>query len=165
MTPRVLSCGIHLALALLLMVPAALAKDLTLPDTSLTPGKVRTLSKQTICTTKWGRDARHVSAAMKQQVFESYGLSGNQDPACVPDASGRRCEIDHLVSRELAGADDVENLWPQPYGTEPWNAARKDRLENRLHKEFCEGHITLQQAQDALRGDWRVAYKQYFGNP
>ena len=25
------------------------------------------------------------------------------------------CEVDHRVSREVGGADTIENLWPQPY--------------------------------------------------
>lgn len=145
---------------------SAFARDLTLPDPSLTPGAVRVgLSKAIICKTKWGQDARHVTAAMKAQAFHFYGLSGNDDPACVRDKSGRRCEIDHLISRELGGADDVKNLWPEPYGTVPWNATRKDRVENRLHKEVCAGKISLAEARKEIRTDWRVPYKRYFGNP
>src|ERR1700687_2421761 len=126
----------------------ALARALILPDYTLTPGVVRNgLSREKICTIKWGRDVRHVTEAMKRQVFQSYGMTGNDDPSCVADANGRRCEIDHLISRELGGADDVKNLWPEPYGTQPWNAVRKDRVENRLHREVCEGHISLQQAR------------------
>lgn len=145
---------------------SAQARDLTLPDPSLTPGVVRAgLSKATICKTKWGKDARHVSASMKVEVFQSYGLSGNDDPACVADKSGRHCEIDHLISRELGGADEVKNLWPEPYGTIPWNAARKDRVENRLHKEVCAGHISLTEARQEIKTDWRVPYKRYVGTP
>ncbi len=98
-------------------------------------------------------------------MFESYGLTGNKDKACKPDKHGRRCELDHLVSRELGGADDVLNIWPQPYGSKPWNAVLKDRIENRLHKEVCSGAISLSQAQDEIRSDWRVPYRRYFGNP
>lgn len=142
------------------------ARDLTLPDPKLTTGVVRSgLSAATICKMKWGTDARFVSASMKRQVFSSYGLTGNDDPACVLDAKGRHCEIDHLISRELGAADAVKNLWPEPYGTTPWNAARKDRVENRLHKEVCAGHISLKEARDEIKTDWRVPYRKYFGEP
>ena len=145
---------------------SALASDLILPDLSVTPGVARSgLSKDRICKTKWGQDARHVSTAMKAQVFQNYGLSGNDDPACVADSHGRHCEIDHLISRELGGADDVKNLWPEPYGTTPWNAARKDRVENRLHKEVCAGHLSLAKARQEIKTDWRVPYRRYFGTP
>lgn len=153
-------------LILMVFSSGGLAKDLILPDPQQTPGAVRSgLSKATICKTKWGIDARHVSASMKQQVFQSYGLSGNDDPQCVTDAHGRHCEIDHLISRELGGADVVSNLWPEPYGTSPWNAAKKDRVENRLHKEMCAGNISLKKARDEIKTDWRVPYQRYFGAP
>jgi hypothetical protein len=139
-----------------------------LPNLMLTPGVVRgDLTLRKICRTKWGRDARHVSKAMKQQVFTAYGLSGNIDPACIRDASGRHCEIDHLISRELGGADDVRNLWPQSYGSMPWNAVRKDCIETRLHKEVCAKHatITLKQAQDDIRLNWTAVYLRYYEFP
>jgi len=69
------------------------------------------------------------------------------------------------LSRELGGADDAKNLWPQPYGSQPWNAVRKDCVETRLHTEVCAGHITLKQAQDAIRFNWTSAYLRYYENP
>jgi hypothetical protein len=148
---------IRILAALLLFAAPALAGDL--PDPGLTPGVARTdLTLAQICSTKWGRDARAVTAAMKRQVFKAYGLTGNKDLACVPDAHGRRCEVDHLISRELGGADDVKNLWPQACGSTPWNAVRKDRVENRLHVEVCAGRLTLRHAQEDIRTDWTAAY-------
>jgi hypothetical protein len=136
-----------------------------IPDLDKTPGAVRKgLTKQKICAIKWGKDERHVTAAMKRQAFENYGYSGYDDPHCVP-AGQRTCEIDHLISRELGGADEVSNLWPQAYGTSPWNAVLKDTLENRLNKEMCAGRITLTQARNMLVNDWRKAYRKYYGNP
>lgn len=81
----------------------ALADDV--PDLSKTPGVARLgLSKATICSTKWGRDERHVTDAMKQQVFALYGYGGYDDPRCVEDAHGRTCEIDHMISRDWRAA-------------------------------------------------------------
>ena len=154
---------IHRLLLGLLLAAPLWAADV--PDPGLTPGVVRPgLTKAKICSIKWGKDERHVSAAMKKQVFTSYGYSGNDDPKCVP-AGKRRCEIDHLISRELGGADEVANLWPQAYGTSPWNAVLKDKLENRLNKEMCAGQITLREARQMLKDDWRVAYRKYYGAP
>lgn len=136
-----------------------------IPDLHKTPGSYRAgLSKAKICSIKWGKDERHVTAAMKKQAFALYGYTGNDDPRCVP-AGKRHCEIDHLISRELGGADEVINLWPQAYGTSPWNAVLKDKLENRLHKEMCAGAITLKQARGMLVADWREAYKKYYPAP
>lgn len=154
-----------LLLALALAAGDASARD-ELPNPRLTPGAVRPeLTREAICKTKWGRDARHVTEKMKREAFAAYGMRGNDDPRCVADARGRRCEIDHLISRELGGADDVRNLWPQPFGTRPWNARLKDKLENRLHKELCAGRLTLGQARSMMTNDWRVAYRRYYGEP
>lgn len=159
-----------IVLVLLAVVPAraqeeeAAPPDLTLQDPAKTPGKTRPLSKKTICSTKWGTDKRFVTAKMKQSVYEDYGLVGPRDDACVQDKHGRRCEIDHLIPRSLGGADDVKNLWPQPYGTAPWNASRKDRLEVRVSKEYCKGHLSLAKARRMMK-DYRKAYVHYFGAP
>jgi hypothetical protein len=145
--------------AVLMMV--APAKSADLPDAKMTPGVTRTdLTTDQVCHTKWGKDHRAVTAAMKRQVFENYGLSGNHDPACKTDKHGRHFEIDHLISRELAGADDVDNLWPQCYGG-LWNAVMKDRLENRLHKLVCDGTLTLKEAQTCISADWIACYKEH----
>ena len=76
-----------------------------LPDLTNTPGVSRPgLSKSKICTIKWGRDQRHVTSAMKDQVFALYGYAGYDDARCVADAHGKTCEIDHLISRELTSS-------------------------------------------------------------
>src|SRR5579871_5141501 len=94
-----------LTLGIVLAAGGAFARDLVLPDASITPGLARAgLTVEQICTIQWGKDERHVTESMKRQVFQEYGLSGNDDAACVPDEHGRHCEIDHLVSRELGGA-------------------------------------------------------------
>ncbi len=147
-------------IVLCMVLPSAtLARDL--PDPELTPGVVTALTSAEVCGIRWGRDARKVTAAMRRMVFEGYGLSGNRDRSCK---GKRHFEVDHLISRELGGADDVLNLWPQCYSGR-WNASIKDRLENRLHREVCAGTITLEDAQAAIRDDWRVPYRNYFGEP
>lgn len=144
------------ATLLLLAIPA---RGGDLPDLSLTPGVARTdLTDEQICKTKWGKDHRAVTSAMKKQVFLAYGFEKQNKDARCP------CEIDHLLSRELGGADDVKNLWPQPY-TGTWNAHMKDRLENRLHKEMCAGKLKLEETHQLLTDDWRKAFVKYFGEP
>lgn len=154
-------------LSVLLVALSASAEPKTLrvmPDPELTPGVVRELSKAKVCSTKWGKDRRHVTAAMKREVFSRYGCEGNDASCCGTDRHGRHCEIDHLISRELGGADSIENLWPEPY-VGRWGAVAKDRLENRLHREICEGRLGLKRAQNMIRDDWRDTYRIYFGEP
>lgn len=129
----------------------------TVPDHAITPGVTNpAITSATSCSTKWGKDARMVTEAMKVYVAKAYGLDRKQ---IVGYGRGPCCEFDHLISRELGGADDVKNLWPQP-----WTAAkRKDQLENKLHRLTCAGTITLEEAQRAIATDWPAAYHRYIG--
>ena len=144
-----------LAVALLLgLVSVAAAADL--PDPKLTPGAVTTLTLPEICSRHWGRDHRHVTPAMKREVLAKY-----PGTKCRPDKHGRRVEIDHLISRELGGADAVDNLWKQCYAGE-WNATQKDKLENRLHKEVCAGRLGLEEARAKIRMNWISVYREFY---
>jgi hypothetical protein len=133
------------------------AADPILPDLRITPGVYRkNLSKHKICHTKWCLDKRHVTLSMKKKVFIVYG---------IPYSRHTEFEVDRLISRELGGADVVDNLWPESYITQSWNAHRKDRLENYLHKLVCRNQITLPEARREILNDWTVAYRKYFGEP
>ena len=139
-------------------VCAALAPG-SLNDIDKTPGDVRTTDKETICTQST-KTVRNVSSATKKQAFKLYGLT-RQTGWC----KALNCEVDHLISLELGGSNDIKNLWPQPYAGK-WNAHVKDKLENRLHKLICDGSVTPQEAQEAISRDWITAYHKYIGaNP
>jgi len=135
-----------------------------LPDSKVTPGAVAITTKSTICTTRWGKDERHVTAKMKEAVYAQYGNAPGKGVCELKTHTGANgkpvqegCEVDHLISRELGGADAIENLWPQPYTQHP-GAHEKDWLENRLHKDVCSDQITLEQAQLEIKTDWYAAY-------
>lgn len=119
------------------------------PHRDLTPGVTRPISRHAVCATKWSRDRRHVTEAMKRQVAAAYG---------VPWSQHANYEFDHLIPRELGGADDVANLWPQKW-TGPNNARQKDRLENALHRAVCAGQLSLSDAQESIRRDWLSSYR------
>ena len=144
--------------ALALIGFPCLAADL--PDPTLTPGAVNPdLTAEKLCapgfTTK---DYRGTTQATKNAVYREYGMSGPRQGYCATTSG---CEIDHLISIEIGGADVKENLWPQSYDTQPWNAHVKDKLENKLHALVCAGTITLDEAQTAIRTDWIAAYHRY----
>ena len=135
-----------------------------LPDTSVTKGAVRLKSTSIICAIKWGKDERHVTQSMKNTVFAAYGTRQGEGVCAFKEHIGTKgqtvreaCEIDHLISRELGGADTTDNLWPQPYTEHP-GAREKDWLENRMNKEVCHGDITLEAAQQEIKTDWYAAY-------
>lgn len=124
----------------------------SLPDSNLTPGVVLNVTKEDVCVSGYSKSARNVPQREKKQVYQEYNMQPHESPC--------PCEVDHLISLELGGSNDIKNLWPEPYSGN-WNAHMKDRLENWLHKQVCDGHMTLQEAQEAIRGDWKKAYMKY----
>lgn len=115
---------------------------------AVTPGAVRPLTRSEVCAIHWGTDVRHVTPAMKRAVFAAYG---------IPLADRRRYVIDHLIPRELAGADEIANLWPQLLA----DSYVKDVSEGALHRAVCAPTptLTLAEAQDRMR-HWRLAVER-----
>lgn len=140
----------HMVVLLLLALTALPLR----PDPKLTPGKTIDVPLAQLCAPGYSKRARHVSLAQKRAIFTAYGIR----------PSGR-FEIDHLISLELGGTNDSENLWPESYLTQPWNAHVKDQLENRLHWLVCHQQLSLADAQTAIRTDWIAAYQQFVKHP
>jgi hypothetical protein len=139
-----------MAAAFLLSVSEAFAGDL--PDPGLTPGAVLTTDVSKVCEPGYSKSVRHVSGKVKAKVYREYEVRTHR--------SGEY-EIDHLVSLELGGSNDITNLWPESYETTPWNAHVKDKLENKLHELICSGQLDIREAQKAMATDWIAAYKRY----
>jgi hypothetical protein len=124
------------------------------PDAKLTPGDTFiTATKDMVCVPGYTATVRDVPDSLKKKVFAAYKIDPKSD----------KFEVDHLISLELGGSNDIKNLWPQSYTTLPWNAHVKDKLENRLHAMVCKGQITLADAQKAIATDWVAAYQKYIG--
>lgn len=137
--------------------------DSSLPNPALTPGKARTdLTVQQICTIKWGHDRRHVSHSMRRKVFNAYNVA----KTARHTADGKSLyEVDHLISREIGGADAVENLWPESYFGD-CNAHDKDEVENALHREVCANpsEAALKHAQQSIATNWIAEYEKRYGS-
>ena len=74
---------------------------------------------------------------------------------------GRTIEIDHIVSLELGGSNNIANLFPETAnGSDGYHA--KDRLENRLHDMVCRGDLALRSAQRRIAANWQLLYKQVY---
>jgi hypothetical protein len=139
-------------LLIALFSASVLAAEPQTPDPKLTPGAVdpaATVKK--ICTSGYTAKVRYVTPAVKKQVFAEYGIDPKSD----------KFEVDHLISLELGGSNDIKNLWPQSYTTTPYNAHIKDHLEDTLHSMVCKGEIDLATAQKEISTDWIAAYKKY----
>ena len=147
---------------LILMTTVALAADL--PDPRLTPGVVGAMTAAQLCDKGFRTGTvRDVPQSVKQQVYAEYGVECRPGKVRAPAVSCSTYEVDHLISLELGGTNDVKNLWPQSYVTRPLNAHVKDALENRLHRLVCAGTVTLAEAQRAISADWIAAYQKYVG--
>ena len=134
------------------MIALVFALTLGLPNPALTPGATRAVTMNELCTPGSASKARQISGATKREVFRRYRITPQ------PGAY----EIDHLISLELGGSNDLANLWPQPYDG-PRNAHDKDALENQLHTLVCTGYVRLAEAQRAIATDWIAALKRYGG--
>jgi hypothetical protein len=120
------------------------------------------ITLQMICTPGYTQCVRKVSPAIKNRIYLSYGLIGNHNGYCD---SRQGCEVDHLISLELGGSNDIKNLWPEPYEGEQFNAHVKDQLENFLHTQVCAGNISLTKAQKKIAANWKEAFTRRLGQP
>ena len=126
------------------------------PDRACSPGGYYSgLTKAVICSSSFHTSTvRNVPESEKSQVEQAYGLA--------PGHYGRTLEIDHIVSLELGGSNDIANLYPEEANAHPGYHV-KDKLENNLHQMVCAGAITLSAAQRAIASNWQALYKRVYG--
>lgn len=125
----------------------------SVPDSSLTPGATRTARRDEVCAEQLSEGFYPIPATLAYRVFEKYRIR-NPRP--------RSYEVDYLITPALGGADDIRNLWPQPYAAGEWNAHVKDALEDHLHRMVCAGSLDLETAQRDIAANWITAYRKYF---
>ena len=128
-------------------------KRTDLPNASFTPGATRPMTQQQVCVALAQDDERTAPRDMAAVVFTRYGIK---------DPKPKAYEVDYLITPALGGAEDVKNLWPQPYAGSVWNARVKDALEDYLRTMVCTGRLELATAQEEIAGDWIAAYRKYF---
>ena len=126
------------------------------PDRRCSPGAYSDgLTRAILCSGSFRTGSiRNVPQAEKYAVESEYGMK--------PAHYGSALEIDHIVSLELGGSNDIANLFPETLHAAPGYRI-KDRLENRLHDLVCAGQIGLRAAQSGIAGDWQKLYQQVFG--
>ncbi len=127
--------------------------DQSLPDSACSPGAVLTTDIQTICVPGYTKTVRDVPQSEKQEVFAEYGIDWAQH-------SGY--EVDHLISLELGGSNDISNLFPESYSIK-YNARTKDQFENYLHAQVCSGKMPIDVAQEEISTDWLKYYLAWKG--
>jgi hypothetical protein len=120
-----------------------------LPDAACTPGAIfSTATRDQICQSGYASSVRNVSSSEKDQVYAEYGIASH---------SPGQYEVDHLVSLELGGSNDIANLWPEAASPNP-GFHQKDQVENYLHDQVCTGAISLATAQQEIATNWLGVY-------
>lgn len=129
------------------------------PDSSITPGAVdprvtQANIHQTICVSGYTATVRppvSFTEPLKIKQIAQYGFA---------DTNVSDYEEDHFVPLEIGGAPaDPKNLFPEHY-REPYGAHDKDKVENYLHRQVCDGAMTLAAAQHAIETDWVAVYQR-----
>jgi hypothetical protein len=122
-----------------------------LQDQACTPGAIFSdVTTNQLCTPGYARSVRNVPTSEKDQVYAEYGIATH---------SPGEYEVDHLVSLELGGSNDIANLWPEAASPVP-GFHQKDKVENYLHAQVCSGAVPLKQAQIQIATNWLVIYNQ-----
>lgn len=123
--------------------------DQILQDSACTPGAILTTSTTIICVPGYTKTVRNVPTSVRKAVFKSYGISY--------DKRGKY-EVDHLISLELGGSNDISNLWPENNSIID-GSFTKDGFENYLHAQICKGAMTAEEAQFEISSNWVKYYK------
>ncbi|GER91396.1 hypothetical protein KDW_55580 [Dictyobacter vulcani] len=123
----------------------------SLQDSACTPGAIfPQITAKDICTPGYASSVRNVSQPLKRKIYASYGIKKR-----LPG----QYEIDHLVSLQLGGSNDISNLWPEPDKPLP-GYRQKNQVENYLHDQVCAGKISLREAQSEIAINWLQYYSQ-----
>ena len=122
-----------------------------LQDKGCTPGAIiPDATVQQICTPGYSSSVRNVPISEKDQVYAQYGIASH---------FAGQYEVDHLISLELGGSNDIANLWPEAADPKP-GFHEKDAVENYLHQQICDGSMSLQKAQELIATNWMQVYNQ-----
>lgn len=141
-----------LSLSLLLVLGGPVFAERVLPDPKLTPGDTFPVTREDVCVPGYSARVRDVPWEVKREVLRRYG---------IPLSERRNYEIDHLIPLGVGGSNSIRNLWPQSRRTSPWNAGKKDDLEDWLHRLVCSGEVDLGEAQKRIATNWIDAYREY----
>jgi hypothetical protein len=133
-----------------------------LPDPRCTPGAINptvTLAvlQATAKSKKFATSCDRDVASSASAKAATYGAYSDTKPK-KNTGQAQTCELDHLVSLELGGADTLDNIWPQcgPAGVKLMQRyfKVKDSVENYLAVRVKLGAISLEAAQHGISTDW-----------
>jgi hypothetical protein len=123
------------------------------PDPTCTPGALdprvtQNNIKTTICTSGYTKKVRPPASytdALKVEQIGKYAYT---------DTNVKDYEEDHFIPLELGGnPTDPTNLWPE-LGPSP---NPKDSVEGKLKRLVCSNKMTLEDARQRIRTNWKTA--------
>jgi hypothetical protein len=132
--------------------------DYPVPDSRCSPGAINSTVTLEVLQdprfrTSCVRD-KATSAQQKHKTYDWYALkapANNKGKAMV-------CELDHIISLEIGGADTLDNIWPQcgPSRVVLQNRyfKQKDVVENYLAYMVKNGNMSLAAAQRGIAFNW-----------
>jgi hypothetical protein len=119
------------------------------PDHACTPGvTIASATKDQICVSGYSKGVRNVPEQEKRDVYAEYGITHR---------TTGEYEVDHYISLELGGSNDIANLFPEASMPKP-GFHEKDKVENYLHEQVCSGAISLNEAQREIDTGWYEVY-------
>lgn len=120
-------------------------------DKACSPGDIfPDATKDKICVSGYASSVRNVPTSEKNQVYQEYGITHR---------TTGEYEVDHIVSLELGGSNDISNLYPEAASPKP-GFHEKDKVENYLHDQVCSGAVALRDAQNEIATDWVAIYNR-----
>jgi hypothetical protein len=127
-------------------------------DRDCSPGAYyKKLTRAVLCSPDFTtKSVRNVPQSLKYKVEAEYGMAKKK--------YGSSLEIDHIVSLELGGSNDVADLFPEGLYAHPGYKI-KDKLENKLHDLVCDGKMSLRSVQRAIAKNWQALYEKVYGTP
>lgn len=105
-----------------------------------------------ICISGYSATVRDVPQSLRLEVFARDNVSYPQ-----PEGS---TELDHRINLAIGGSNDIDNLWVQ-FDTYP-GYHEKDKLEDYLLHNVCNGNIDINYAQERIYDDWYEYYQEIY---
>jgi len=128
----------HLSLVFIAILFTTLSSG-TLPNSKYTPGDVSSfVMLNWIC--NHYIDSFPPSIVDVRKAYSNYGVLLND----------KNYKLDFLIPISLGGTNSVKNMWPQTY--KQWLA--KNKIENDILFDICNGKISFKEAQELLAKDW-----------
>ena len=130
-----------------------------IPDPNCSPGAINpTITLKILKTKGFTTKCLRNLATSPREKAKTYGWYNIERPT---NNSGKTmiCELDHIISLQLGGADTLDNLWPQCGPSRRVALGKrhfklKDDVENYLAAQIKAGKIDLRTAQRGIAEDW-----------